>query len=99
MNKKLGISQTYGSPRWTGEIADCSLPMTLDTYSNCSFGCVYCFSQYQRGIGKTAESYFGKDVKCINVDKVKRILNGQDKNSQFYQYVKDKRPIQDLKLI
>ena len=35
---------TYGSPRWTAEITDCSLPLTLDTYSNCSFGCVYCFS-------------------------------------------------------
>ena len=27
------------------------MPMTFDTYSNCSFGCIYCFSQYQRGIG------------------------------------------------
>ena len=54
---KIEIEQTYGSPRWTGEIADCSLPLTLDTYSNCSFGCVYCFSQYQRGIGKGKEEY------------------------------------------
>lgn len=50
-NNEIGISKTYGSPRWTGEIADCSLPVTFDTYSNCSFGCVYCFSQYQRAIG------------------------------------------------
>lgn len=88
------ISQTYGSPRWTGEIADCSLPMTLDTYSNCSFGCVYCFSQYQRGIGGSAEDYYAKKVKSINVEKVKKIFSGEDTKSQFYQYVKDKRPIQ-----
>lgn len=88
------ISQTYGSPRWTGEIADCSLPMTLDTYSNCSFGCVYCFSQYQRGIGGGAENYYSKKVKSINVEKVKRIFSGEDTESQFYKYVKDKRPIQ-----
>ena len=88
------IKQTYGSPRWTGEIADCSLPMTLDTYSNCSFGCVYCFSQYQRGIGKQAEDYYAKKVKCINVDKVKKIFSLENKDSQFYQYVKDRRPIQ-----
>lgn len=88
------ISQTYGSPRWTGEIADCSLPMTLDTYSNCSFGCVYCFSQYQRGIGGGAENYFNKKVKSINVEKVKKIFSGEDTKSQFYKYVKDKRPIQ-----
>lgn len=72
------IKNNYGSPRWTGEIADCSLPMTLDTYSNCSFGCVYCFSQYQRGIGNTKDSYFAKDVKCVNVDKIKKIFNGEN---------------------
>lgn len=91
---KLEIKQTYGSPRWTGEIADCSLPLTLDTYSNCSFGCVYCFSQYQRGIGKGKEEYKNKVVKCVNVDKIKKIFSGEDKDSQFYEYVKDKRPIQ-----
>lgn len=88
------ISKTYLSPRWTGEIADCSLPMTLDTYSNCSFGCVYCFSQYQRGIGGCKEDYLAKKVKCINVDKVKKIFSLEDTKSQFHEYVKDKRPIQ-----
>lgn len=89
-----GISKSYGSPRWSGEIADCSLPMTLDTYSNCSFGCVYCFSQYQRGIGGGSDDYNAKKVKCINVDKVKKIFSLEDTKSQFYQYVKDKRTIQ-----
>lgn len=88
------ISETYGSPRWTGEIADCSLPMTLDTYSNCSFGCVYCFSQYQRGIGGGKEQYFSKAVRSINVEKVKKIFSGEDTKSQFAAYVKDRRPIQ-----
>lgn len=84
----------YGSPRWTGEIADCTLPMTLDTYSNCSFGCVYCFSQFQRGIGGAKKDYYNKKCKSVNPDKVKRIFSGEDKNSQFYNYIKDKRPIQ-----
>ena len=90
----MEIMQNYGSPRWTGEIADCSLPLTLDTYSNCSFGCVYCFSQYQRGLGVNKDKYFNKEVRCVNVEKVKKILSGQDKKSQFYEYVKNKRPIQ-----
>lgn len=87
------IKEGYGSPRWSGEIADCSLPMTLDTYSNCSFGCVYCFSQYQRGIGGAAESYFNKDVKCVNVQKVKDIFTGK-KDSQFSEYIKQRKTIQ-----
>lgn len=94
MSENKDIKQTYCSPRWTGEIADCSLPMTLDTYSNCSFGCVYCFSQYQRGIGSGKEAYLHKQVKSINVDKVKKIFSLEDTGSQFYKYVKDKRPIQ-----
>lgn len=91
---KEKINESYQSPRWTGEIADCSLPMTLDTYSNCSFGCVYCFSQYQRAKGGGREDYLAKKVKCINVEKVKKIFSLEDKKSQFYKYVKDKRPIQ-----
>lgn len=47
----------YGSPRWTGEIADCSMPMTMDTYSNCSYNCQYCFSQFQRALGGCKENY------------------------------------------
>lgn len=94
-----GIKTGYCSPRWTGEIADCSLPVTLDTYSNCAFGCVYCFSQYQRGIGKTKEGYFQKQCKCINVDRVKKLFLGEIENTksgigQFWEYIKDRRPIQ-----
>lgn len=88
------INKTYQSPRWTGEIADCSLPLTFDTYSNCSFGCVYCFSQYQRGIGGAKEDYVSKKVKAVNPEKIKKIFSLEDKNSQFYQYIKTRRPIQ-----
>lgn len=88
------LSFSYQSPRWTGEIADCTLPLTMDTYSNCSFGCVYCFSQYQRGIGGAKEDYFAKKVKAVNPDKIKKLFSGEDKSSQFYQYIKTRRPIQ-----
>lgn len=84
----------YGSPRWTGEIADCTLPVTFDTYSNCSFGCVYCFSQYQRGVGGGKEAYYNKSVKAVNPEKIKRLFSLEDKDSQFYEYIKTRRPIQ-----
>ena len=84
----------YSSPRWTGEIADCSLPVTFDTYSNCAFGCVYCFSQYQRGLGGCADDYLNKRVKAVNVEKIKKLFSGELPNSQFWRYIKDRRPIQ-----
>jgi DNA repair photolyase len=89
---------SYQSPRWTGEIADCSLPVTLDTYSNCAFGCVYCFSQYQRGLGKSEADYYAKRVKAVDVEKIKKLFLGQlppdSPKAQFWPYIRDRRPIQ-----
>lgn len=83
----------YLSPRWSNEVADCSMPMTFDTYSNCSFGCLYCFSQFQRGIGDGKEAYFHKDVKAVNVKRVKDIFLNPDKY-QFGEYVKQRKVMQ-----
>ena len=90
----LPIKQSYNSPRWTGEIADCTLPLTFDTYSNCSFGCVYCFSQYQRAVGKGKENYLNKNVCSVNPDRIKKLFALENKDSQFYEYIKTRRPIQ-----
>ena len=84
------MKHNYISPRWSGEITDCTMPMTFDTYSNCSFGCVYCFSQYQRGIGNGKENYFSKKVDSVNIDKVKRIFLDPD-SSQFGEYIKQRK--------
>lgn len=92
MTEKKDIKMDYGSPRWTGELNDCTLPMTLDTYSNCAFGCVYCFSQYQRGVGGGANDYKQKKVRSVNPEKIKKIFEGED--SQFKLFVQQRRPIQ-----
>lgn len=85
----------YGSPRWTAEIADCSMPMTFDTYSNCSFGCLYCFSQFQRAIGGAKENYLNKNVTHVNPDKIKRMFTDPDKYAgQFAEYIKQRRVMQ-----
>lgn len=85
----------YQSPRWSAEIADCSMPMTFDSYSNCSFGCMYCFSQYQRGVGKVKESYLAKEVKSVNVERIKKMFLEPDKHAgQFAEYIKQRRVMQ-----
>lgn len=67
--------------------------MTFDTYSNCSFGCVYCFSQYQRGVGGSRDSYLAKDVKSVNVQRVKDMFTLK-RPSQFSEYIRERRTIQ-----
>lgn len=85
----------YQSPRWSNEIADCSMPMTFDTYSNCSFGCLYCFSQFQRGVGDTKDAYLSKDVRHISVEHVKRMFTDPDKyGGQFKEYIKQRKVMQ-----
>ena len=89
------MADYYLSPRWSNEIADCSMPMTFDTYSNCSFGCLYCFSQFQRGIGAGKESYLHKEVKSVNVEHVKRMFSDPDKyGGQFKEYIKQRKVMQ-----
>lgn len=89
------MADYYQSPRWSNEIADCSMPMTFDTYSNCSFGCMYCFSQFQRGIGGAKENYLYKDVKHVSVDKIKRMFTDPDKyGGQFKEYIKQRKVMQ-----
>lgn len=86
----------YSSPRWTGEVADCSMPMTFDTYSNCSFNCLYCFAQFQRGIGAGAEQYFDKAVvNAVNVERIKRMFTDPDQFAgTFANYIKQRRVMQ-----
>ena len=71
------------------------MPMTFDTYSNCSFGCMYCFAQFQRGIGGGKENYLHKDVKWVNPDRIKRMFSEPDKyGGQFAEYIKQRRVMQ-----
>lgn len=87
----------YKSPRWTAEIADCSMPMMFDTYSNCAFGCMYCFAQFQRGIGgeKKRSNYMCKEVCAVNVEKVKKMFIEPDEHAgQFAQYIKQRKVMQ-----
>lgn len=42
-NEGLKVTKTnYGSPRFSAEFSDCSMPMTFDSLSRCSLGCQYC---------------------------------------------------------
>lgn len=83
----------YNSPRITSEFGDCSMPITFDQYSNCGFNCAYCFSQYIRGVGPSAKTYDAHKIKAVNVERIKKIFLGKKKTG-YYEWIKNKRPIQ-----
>lgn len=83
----------YLSPRWSGEVADCSMPMTFDQYSNCGYKCLYCFSFFQRAVNLGFRSYLANDCKSIDIKRVKRIFT-EPETSQFGVYIKRRMAMQ-----
>lgn len=89
------IRTGYGSPRWTYEVADCSMPMTFDTYSNCSFNCKYCFSTFRRANGLGKKAYLAKDVASVEPRRIKMMFQHPDHHAgQFAEYIKQRRVMQ-----
>jgi len=82
----------YGGPRWSGEILDCSMPVTMDTYSVCSFGCLYCFSFFQR-INISGANYLNKKLRALNVEKFKRVFT-EPESSAFRGLIRERKAIQ-----
>lgn len=82
----------YGSPRWSAEIADCSMPMTFDQYSMCGYGCLYCFAVYQKSVGVAKKNFLNQNLRSVNIPRVKRYFT--EDISQFTQYIREKRVFQ-----
>ena len=88
------LKRNYPSPRWTGELSDCSIPLTFDTYSNCSFGCLYCFSQFQRTLSCNAKDrYMSKGVTSVNPEHIKQIFEFE-RCPEFHQYIRQRKVMQ-----
>lgn len=96
------MKQDYGSPRWSMEICDCSMPMSMDTYSKCAYNCLYCFAYFQKS--HTLDGYIGGDgVRSVNPDKVINLFenalrgnkDGVSKTeTQFFPYIQRRRIMQ-----
>lgn len=89
------IKGYYASPRITGEVTDCSMPMTFDTHSNCGFGCVYCFSTFQRGVNQNSDAYWKKQYKAVSVERFKRYFTELDNpKNPFRDLIKNRITLQ-----
>ena len=95
MEKFNILKDKYNSPRITGEFLDCSMPMTFDTQSNCGFKCLYCFSQFQRGIGQSADDYLARNVKTVSVERFKKLFTDLDNpKNKFRHLIKNRVTMQ-----
>lgn len=88
--------QKYWSPRRSGEYIDCSMPMTFDTYSNCGFNCLYCFSTFQRAIWWAKGDYLQKnEIKKVDFDRIEKMFRDPDNYWwQFKDYIKERYVLQ-----
>lgn len=83
----------YQSPRWSNEIMDCSMPMTFDTYSACSYQCQYCFAFFQKSIGGAKDAYLAGKVRSVSPELVKRHFT-DPASSQFGPYIQRRYAMQ-----
>lgn len=96
------MKQDYDSPRWSMEICDCSMPMSMDTYSKCSYNCLYCFAYFQKV--HRLDGYIGSGgVRSVNPDKVINLFESAFKDNrdgvnkteaQFFPYIQNRRIMQ-----
>lgn len=89
---------SYGSPRWTYEITDCSMPMTFDQYSNCAYRCVYCFATFQRETGPGGADFKAKKVRAVSPEKVIELFRGAQNETvmskQFGPFIAKRKVLQ-----
>lgn len=82
------MTKYYRSPRWSAEFPDCSMPLTFDQYSVCSYGCLYCFALYTRGVGQQLQGYHDRPVHHVNAATVADMVtnpNSTHKNARYFQ--------------
>ena len=81
--------QSYMSPRISSEIIDCSMPLSFDSLSRCSLGCLYCFAYYQKAYNPNMAQYGPAPLYSINPKNFIASLTGQGGGKayeQFYKY-------------
>ena len=96
--KEKGL-KSYTSPRWTGEILDCAMPLTLDTYNKCSFNCLYCFSYFQKSHSMAEKNYQQRSgLGAVDVNTFERLMDLDpklpDSYKQFFPYIEQRKVIQ-----
>lgn len=102
MSQTPELKLTYDSPRWSMEIPDCSMPMTMDTYSKCAYNCLYCFAFFQKS--HTLDGYLkGEPPRCVDPQKVINLFEKAARNDrtgvpksqlQFFPYIQHRRIMQ-----
>jgi len=73
MNAKV---KQYISPRISSEYMDCSMPMTFDSYSHCSLGCLYCFAYFF----KSNNTSFNENLHVSAMEKMIPAIEGKPKS-------------------
>jgi DNA repair photolyase len=105
LHKKKQIKMNYTSPRWSGEITDCAMPMTFDQYDHCSYNCLYCFSWFQKALksfnplfpNEMGKNYQSLPLRSVKPENLKKLFSGQfttGQRGQFTEYIKQRITMQ-----
>ena len=85
-NKGLKVNScSYGSPRVSSELPDCSMPLTFDSYNYCSLGCTYCFAYFFKTNNPSIKN---NELKSVNTKNLIAALKGKPKTTQSKSFYK-----------
>ena len=94
------IEYGYLSPRWSGEILDCAIPMTFDQYDHCAANCMYCFSYFQKSLKvhnplfvNENKGYQAMPVRSVDPERIRRLFN-LEMDSQFNPFIEKRFTLQ-----
>ena len=74
--------------RWSWELPDCSMPIAIDTYSRCSYNCLYCFSFFKPMFRRKE-----KEISMLSPDGVMKHFDGS-RESVFSPFLEKKMFVQ-----
>lgn len=91
----MANNRYYESPRWMFKYQNCAFPVVLDTYSKCSYGCLYCLSQFQRSNKRfDGKSQYERPLLSFNVDRIIDLFNGECDINGTAGWISARRAIQ-----
>jgi DNA repair photolyase len=100
------IEYGYLSPRWSGEILDCAIPMTFDQYDHCAANCMYCFSYFQKSLKEhnplfvnQTKGYQAMPVRAVHPDHIRKLFSLQGEyasapKNQFADFIRQRMLLQ-----
>lgn len=86
------ILKTYDGMGWASGIYNYSHPLRLDTYSRCSFRCLYCNASFRKACSVHRDQYLNGDIRSVDPAAIRDLYT--EPKGPFRRWIEQRREIQ-----